>query len=141
MATVDDLNALLSGLPGYGLITEAMRNSALEGARILDSERRWPGTPDYVPTYDVYFAALSLVGFLQAQPVIRSSSSEGTSVSVDAPNWASLVSYYRSMSPILSSTGDGVLHKVRIPEGPHVFRTDMSERSSGYYGDVDTDLG
>jgi len=104
-----------------------------------DSTGLWPGEVGYVPTYDVYYAALALLGFLQAQPVVRQSSSEGTSVAVDGPSWGSLIVYYRSMSPIAQSSGNGVLNKVLIPGGPHVYRTNMRARGDGY-GDVDTDV-
>lgn len=137
---MDELNALLANLPGYSLITEQMKLAALEGARVPDSFLVWPGEEGYDPTYDVYFAALSLLGFLQAQPVVRQSSSEGTAVAVDAPNWGALISYYRSMSRIVNATGNQVLQKVLIPDGPHVRKTDMSGRFDRY-GDVDTDLG
>lgn len=140
MTAMDDLNALLVNLPGYGLLTPNMKQSALDGGRIPDAAGVWPGQEDYVDTYDVYFAAISLVGFLQAQPVVRQSSSEGTSVAVDAPNWAGLLAWYRGMSPICALQGTGVLTAVPIPDRPHVYRTDMSGRSDGY-GDVDTDLG
>lgn len=140
MTAMDDLNALLVNLPGYGLLTPNMKQSALNGALIPDEDGVWPGQPDYVETYDVYFAAVSLIGFLQAQPVVRQSSSEGTSVAVDAPNWYGLLTWYRSMSPICTGMGNDVLQIVPIPDGPHVRRTDMSGRSDGY-GDVDTDIG
>jgi hypothetical protein len=140
MAAIDDLNALLSPLPGYGTITTNMKNAALAGALIPDSEGRWPGEVDYVLTYDVYFAALSLLGFLQAQPVVRSTSSEGTSISVDSPDWGALSTYYRGMSPICAATGNDAIQRVRIPEGPHVQRVDMRMGAYGY-DNVDTDLG
>lgn len=137
---MDELNALLENLPGYSSITVAMKNAALSGALIPDAGGVWPGQNGYVPTYDVYFAALNLLGFLQAQPFVRQSSSEGTSVAVDAPDWGALASYYRSQSRIVQSQGGTVLQSVAIPEGPHVRKTDMSGRGP-YYGDVDTDLG
>ncbi|QBZ73060.1 hypothetical protein SEA_PHERBOT_9 [Microbacterium phage Pherbot] len=140
MAALDDLNALLQNLPGFALITDTMKQAALDGARIPDSFLLWPGEEGYENTYDVYFAALTLLGFLQAQPVIRQSSSEGTSVAVDAPNWSALINYYRSQSPICRVQGNQVLQNVPIPDGPHVRKTDMSGRGS-HYGDVDTDLG
>lgn len=136
---MDELNALLQGLPGYALLTPAMKQAALDGARIPDSFGIWPGQDGYETTYDVYFAALTLIGFLQAQPFIKSSSSEGTSVSVEKPDWGALAAYYRAMSPICGLQGNGVLTRVAIPEGPHVRHTDMSGRGS-HYGDVDTDL-
>lgn len=140
MTAIDDLNALLVSLPGYALLTDNMKQRALEGAVVPDAAGVWPGQDFYVPTYDVYYAAISLIGFLQAQPVVRQSSSEGTSVAVDAPNWTGLVAWYSSMSLICSSQPGGLLNPVAIPDGPHVVRRDMSGRGDGY-GDVDTDLG
>lgn len=140
MSAIDDLNSLLINLPGYGLLTPDMKQRALDGALVPDSSGVWPGQPGYTATYDVYFAAISLVGFLQAQPVVRQSSSEGTSVAVDAPNWAGLVQWYQSMSPIYQAVEPGVLHVLPIPDAPHVRHTDMSGRYDGY-DNVDTDLG
>lgn len=139
MTAMDDLNALLVSLPGYGLLTPAMKQHALNGAAVPDDAGVWPGQPDYVETYDPYFAAISLIGFLQAQPVVRQSSSEGTSVAVDAPNWGGLLAWYRSMSPICQAQGSTVLGVIEIPDSPHIRRTDMSGGAG--YGDVDTDLG
>ena len=140
MAAIDDLSALLASLPNYSLITTQMKNDALAGARIPDPAGVWPGNVGYVNTYDTYFAAVSLVGFLRAQPVVRSSSSEGTSVSVDRPDWEGLLAWYRSMSPICAATGSGILNRVPIPEGPHVKRVPMNLRSDDS-DNVDTDLG
>jgi hypothetical protein len=141
MTAIDDLNALLVNLPNFSLITDGMKTTALSGALIPDAAHVWPGEAGYVTTYDVYFAAMGLIGFLQAQPVVRQSSSEGTSVAVDAPNWGGLLAYYRGMSQIAQATGNGVLTKVLIPDGPHVRRTDMSSGTDGgRYDNVDTDL-
>ncbi|AVJ51146.1 hypothetical protein FDJ44_gp08 [Microbacterium phage Pikmin] len=137
---MDELNSLLSNLPNYALITEDMKQAALEGARIPDEQLRWPGEDGYEATYDVFFAAITLVGFLRAQPFVNSASSEGTSVSVEKPDWDALLAYYRSQSPIVSATGNSVLQRVTIPDVPHVRRTDMSGRWDSN-GDVDTDLG
>lgn len=139
MAAIDDLNSLLSGLPNYASLTTGMKEAALEGARIPDPDGVWPGEDDYVDTHDIYFAAMNLIGFLMAQPVVRQSSSEGTSVAVDAPKWDVLMAYYRSLSPICMATGNGVLQIVAIPEVPHVKRVPMSYGGEGY-DDVDTDL-
>lgn len=140
MTAIDELNSLLSNLPNYALITPEMKDRALTGAQIPDVNSVWPGEALYIPTYDPYWAALSLLGFLQAQPVVRQSSSEGTSVAVDAPNWRALGEYYKSMSTVAQASGNGILQKVLIPEGYHVHRTDMSGRW-GHNDDVDTDLG
>lgn len=140
MTAISDLDELLSPLPNFGVLTTNMKQHALNGALVPDSAGVWPGRPNYVPTYDIYYAAVSLVGFLQAQPVVRQSSSEGTSVAVDAPNWSALLAYYRSLSPIVSAQGSRLLVAVPIPDGPHVVPTDMSGRYDDH-GDVDTDLG
>lgn len=139
MSTLGDLEQLICSLPGASILTDTMKQGALDGALIPDANGVWPAEPGYSNTYDVYYAAVTLVGFLKAQPVIRSTSSEGTSVSVDAPDWSSLLAYLRSMSPIIQAQGGGILNIVPIPGGPHVHRTDMSGRWNGY-GDVDTDL-
>lgn len=136
---MDELDALLMNLPGYGLLTVTMKENALNGARIPDSFGIWPGQEGYEPTYDVYFAAINLLGFLMAQPVVRQTSSEGTSVAVDAPNWGALAAYYRSQSIICNVQGNGVLSRVTIPDVPHVRRTDM-QYGGDDNADVDTDV-
>lgn len=141
MAAIDDLNALLVNLPGAALISTPMKTTALAGALVPDIDGVWPGQAEYVPTYDVYFAAMNLLGFLQAQPVVRQTSSEGTSVAVDAPNWAGLAAYYRSMSPICSATGGGVLGSIPIDLPPHVVPVPMNYGGDSPDGNVDTDLG
>lgn len=140
MAAIDDLNALLSGLPGYALLTDGMKNAALAGALIPDVDNVWPGEDAYVATYDIYFAATNLVGFLKAQPVVRSTSSEGTSISVDAPDWSALQEFYRSQSPIMLATGAGTLGFIYIPDAPHVKRVPMTYGGGENSGNVDTDL-
>jgi len=141
MTAMEDLDTLVTSLPNAALLTTKMKQDALDGALVPDSFGVWPGGDGYVATYDPYFAAIRLVAFLQAQPVVRQSSSEGTSISVDAPNWAGLIAYYQSMSPISQAIASGpLLTKVLIPESSHVWPTDMTGRGDNY-GDVDTDLG
>lgn len=134
------LNELLSSLPGYALLTDAMKTVAMNAALIPDSEGRWPGQEDYEPTYDIYFAALKLLPFLQAQPVVTSAGSEGTSASVKPADWDAIIAFYRGSSPIIQATGNDVLRAVPIPDPPHVRKVNMQDRG-GYYGDVDTDIG
>lgn len=136
---MDELDALLMNLPGYGLLTVTMKENALNGARVPDSFGIWPGHEGYEATYDVYFAAINLLGFLMAQPVVRQTSSEGTSVAVDAPNWGALAAYYRSQSMICNAQGNGVLSRVTIPDVPHVRRTNM-QYGGDDNADVDTDV-
>ena len=138
-SALSSLNQLLVTLPNATVLTDMMKTDALVQSYIPDSQGVWPGKPGYFKTYDIYFAAIRLLNFLQAQPVVRQSSSEGTSVAVDAPNWAGLIAYFRSMSPIMQASGSGVLSAVNIPGGPHVKRVDMRNGGDGY-DDVDTDL-
>lgn len=119
------LDGLLGSLPGFKHITAAMKTAALDGAQVPDSAGVWPGREGYQATYDPYYAAYGLLGFLRAQPVVRQSSSEGTSVAVDAPNWESLVNYFAANSIILKTVQRDVLNIVEIPGAPHVKRTDM----------------
>lgn len=140
MTALSDLDELLAPLPGYDLLSPSMKQKALDGSLVPDADGVWPGQPDYVETYDVYWAALSLVGYLSAQPVVRQSSSEGTSVAVDAPSWSAISAYFRANSLIAGANGNDVLSIIPIPGGPHVRRTDMSGRGGDRYGDVDTDL-
>ena len=134
---MNELNDLLKSLPNYALLTTEMKNSALAGSRIPDSEGRWPGDTGYVNTHDVYYAAILLIPFLKAQQVVTSAGSEGTTISATPPDWDSLLAFYRSLSPIINSSGNDVLQIVPIPGGPHVVPTNM--RSGGsYYGDVNT---
>ena len=138
MATLYDLDGIMSSLPGYDVLTTDMKQRALDGALIPDDAGVWPGGAGYVDTHDVYYAAASLIGFLQAQPTVRQTSSEGTSVTVQPMDWGALAQWYRSMSPICQAQGGAVLVQVPIPGPTHVVRTDMTGRCDEY-GDVDTD--
>lgn len=135
---MEELETLLVGLPGYSNLSAGQKQAALNGSLIPDADGHWPAHQDYTPTYDVYFAAYSLVGFLRAFPFVTSASSEGTSVAVQAPDWDRLLSYYRGQSIIMS--GSDVIQVVNLPGDSHVYPTDMSGRYSSY-GDTDTDLG
>lgn len=141
MTAIDDLNGLLISLPGYSTLTDKMKTDALNGARIPDGAGVWPDQPGYQVTYDIYWAGISLVGFMQAQPFVKSSGSEGTQVTVEKPDWSGILTYFRSQSVIARASQSGpILTAVPIPDVPHVRRTDMSGRGDAY-GDVDTDLG
>jgi len=133
---MDELSNLLQTLPGYGLISVSMKQAALDGARIPDSNGMWPGEAGYLVTYDVYFAALSLLGFMQAQPFVKQTSSEGTSVTVDPPSWGTLAAYFRTLSVIFSGADNSVIKILPIPGRPHVYRTNMRRGQN----DVDTDV-
>lgn len=132
------LNELLATLPGYALLTTSMKTVALQASLIPDSEGRWPGDTDYEATYDIYFAALSLLPFLQAQPVVTSAGSEGTSISVKPMDWEAIRVFYRGQSVIVSGQ-QHVITSVAIPDVPHVKRVPMNDRG-GYFGDIDTDV-
>lgn len=140
MAALEDLNGLLSPLPGYDILTDQMKQRALDTALIPDGAGVWPGHEGYQTTYDIYWAAISLTGYMQAQPFVKQAASEGTSATVDRPDWAGILNYFRSQSIIASATQAGpLLKRVPIPEGPYLIPTDMSGRWDDY-GDVDTDL-
>lgn len=134
---MDEFILLIKGLPGYSSLSDQMKQRALDGAQIPDSECRYPGDPGYEPTYDVYFAALTVLPFLEAQPVVTNSSSEGTSVSVSLPNWRNLALYYRSQSQIVGLNGNAVLQVVGVPGGPHVRKVEMNDKGVDY-GDINT---
>lgn len=141
MTALEDLDALLVSLPGFSLLTESMKQRALDTALVPDGLGVWPGQPGYQATYDVYWAAIGLITFLQAQPVVRQTASEGTSVTVDAPSWSGLLAYYRSMSKIASaSAASPVLTLVEIPDVPHVQRVPMTYGGGDSDVNVDTDL-
>ena len=140
IVAVDSLDELLSSLPGFDSLTTAMKSSALAGALIPDAWGMWPGEQGYVATYDNYFAAFNLIAFLQAQPVVTNTNSEGTGVTVTVPDWSAIKRYYLSQSPIINATGQDVLTRVVIPDVPQVVPTDMSGRGS-HYGDINTDIG
>ena len=135
-----ELNKLLSALPGYSMLNDSMKTAAMLSARIPDSAGRWPADALYEPTYDLYFASLSLLPFLQAQPQVTSAGSEGTSVTATQFNWGSIRDFYRGLSPIYQDGGNAVLKVLPIPDPPHVVRVPM-RNVGGYYGDVDTDIG
>lgn len=140
-----DLTELMTNLPNATLISDGQRLAALNVSLIPDELGVWPGQPGYQPSYDIFWAAISLVGFLQAQPSIKHTASEGTQVVLDPPNWGSLVAYYRSMSPIAQKVSRTVLRPVVVPGESHVRKLDM--HGHDYYdwrtsnGDVNTDVG
>ncbi len=140
MTAVDDLNALLAPLPGYAVLSPTMKQNALNMSLVPDAAGVWPGNPGYVTTYDIYWAAGSLLGYMMAQPFVKQVASEGTSTTVEAPNWSSIAAFFRSQSTIAqASAATPILTEIPIPGLPHVVRTDMSGRWDGY-GDVDTDV-
>lgn len=136
---MDELEALLANLPGYELITPLMKQRALNGSLIPDGAGVWPGQPLYVTTYDPYYAAVTLIAFLQAQPVVRQVSSEGSSLAVDAPQWSGIIQSYSSLSFILSRQ-NSLLTPIAIPMDSHVVKLNM-EGGDLRYGDIDTDAG
>ena len=132
MSDMDDLTGLLAGLPGADLLTPKMLQDALTQSLIPDTTGVWPGEDGYTHTYDVYFAAFLLVGYLAGKPMVTQSTSEGTSVTVTRYDWGTVAAYFRSMSKIASTPV--VLRETPIPGGPHVDRVWMGG------GDVDTDV-
>lgn len=142
MAALDDLTGLLANLPNADMLSEKQKQDALAGALVPDGLGVWPGKPGYQETFDIYWAALSLLGFLAAQPIVTASASEGTSVTVSAPSWGGLAAYYRNLSPIARASTGAVLRSIPIPATPHVTRVDMSDEDwkgrRASYGDVNT---
>lgn len=136
--TDSSLDFLIQSLPGFELINDEMKARALLQSLVPDPNGVWPGSEGYVTTYDAYYAALCLLPFLKAHPQLRQTSSEGTSIAMDPPDWDALGQYYRSMSKIVAASGNSALSIVAIPDVPHVTRTDMSGRGSD--GNLDTDL-
>lgn len=135
----EELEALLEGIAGYAAVTASMKERALSMAQIPDATGVWPGQPGYAVTTDAYYAALQLLPFLQARPLVTSTSSEGTSVSVTPPDWQALRSFFRDQSVIIAASGHDVLRAIPIPDPPHVKRVPMND-TGGRYGDVDTDV-
>lgn len=97
MPTLDDVLALI---PGGDVVSQAMRESALAKSLIPDSSGHLPGERGYTPTHDVFYAALTLLGVVRAQPAVTTASSESTSISATTPNWPSLEGWLRSQSVI-----------------------------------------
>ena len=128
---MDELDDILAGIPGGASIPVWQKQAALDAARIPDAAGLWPGDPAYVPTYDPYYAAMLLVGFLQAQGAVTATSSEGTSVTTTGPDWASLLRYLGQSSRIARLVG--FFSVVTIPDGLDIRRVPMGG------GDVDTD--
>lgn len=137
---MEELDKLLAALPNSDKVTTEMKQAALNGSLIPDPDGIWPGQVGYVTTHDVYWAAINLMPFMQAQPQVTSASSEGTSVTATRFDWDAIASFYRGMSVIVGANPRDVLNLVAIPDVPHVRRVPMNDRG-GYYGDVDTDLG
>lgn len=133
---MQELKDLLSGVPGGDNVPESMLNNVLQMSLIPDDEGNLPGAAAYTPKHDVYYAALSLVGWLKAQPQVTSAGSEGTSVTTTAFDWDSLGEYFRSMSLIASQSS--VFTVLTIPEYRKVRHTNM--RVGGNLNDRDTDI-
>ena len=97
MPTLDDVLALI---PGGDVVSQAMRESALAKSLIPDSSGHLPGEQGYTPTHDAFYAALTLLGVVRAQPAVTTASSESTSISSTPPDWASLEGWLRSQSAV-----------------------------------------
>ena len=97
MPTLHDVLALI---PGGDVVSQAMRESALAKSLIPDSSGHLPGERGYTPTHDVFYAALTLLGVVRAQPAVTTASSESTSISATTPNWPFLEGWLCSQSVI-----------------------------------------
>lgn len=134
---MEELKEILASIPGSNLVSDAMLTKALQQARIPDKDGRMPGDVAYIPTYDAYYAAASLVGFLRAQPAVTSAGSEGTNVSTTPYDWDSLLSWLYSMSPIKAASQSDVFTVIPIPSTHRKYRKCME--GDDYYGH-DTDI-
>lgn len=119
-----ELDKLIDGLPNADRISKEARQQMLDASLIPDADGRRPGEANYVTTYDVAYAAWRLVDMLQGFPVTTSAGSEGTSVTMTAPNWAALKTSFAAMSPILKCQLD-VIRIVALPPDPYIKRVPM----------------
>ena len=137
---MDELDIILGQVQGYDAVPNELKAHALEGSLIPDVNGVWPSKVGYIPTYDHYYAAMNLVGYLRAQPQVTSTGSEGTNVTVSPTNWDSLLIWLKSKSSIVLVSGDSVITPVSIQLGPHVVKQNM-QGSGVYRGETDNTLG
>lgn len=139
MTAIDDLNAIVSTLPGANTVSAVLKNAALAKSQVPDSAGVWPGDAGYVPTYDVFYAASVVASFLSSQSEVTATSSEGSSVTVTPTNWSAVISSFLGMSTIVAARTADVLRVVELPCDPHVRPVPMG----GGWGDsdYDTDMG
>lgn len=137
---MDELDIILGQVQGYDAVPNELKAHALEGSLIPDENGVWPSKVGYIPTYDHYYAAMNLVGYLRSQPQVTSTGSEGTNVTVSPTNWDSLLIWLKSKSSIVRVSGDSVITPVSIQLGPHVVKQNM-QGSGVYRGETDNTIG
>lgn len=133
---MQELKELLSAAPGADKVPESVLSKALAKSLVPDAAGNLPGTTDYSPTHDVYFAALCALGWLRALPQVTSAGSEGTSVTATPFDWDSLAGHFRSMSDI-ASLSDGF---TVIPVHASNTHQRVNMQDGGYFDDRDTDI-
>lgn len=131
MPTLDDVLALI---PGGDVVSQAVKESALAKSLIPDSNGHLPGEQGYATTYDAFYAALTLLGVVRAQPAVTTASSESTSISATTPDWPSLEAWLRSQSVVCRS--QDVLTSIPITYDGYITRAYMGgEPYRGYDAD------
>lgn len=94
------LDQILQSIPHGDKITEDQKAHALSQSLVPDANGVWPSHEGYIATYDVFYAALSLVDLMEAQPAVTQASSEGTSVSTTAVDWSKIRKWLASGSVV-----------------------------------------
>lgn len=133
---MQELKELLSAAPGIDKVPETVLIKALAKSLVPDEDGNFPGADDYTSTYDVYFAALYVVGWLRALPQVTAAGSEGTNITTTPFDWDSLAEHFRSMSDI-ASLSDGFTI-IPVHASNPLVRVNM--RDGGYFDDRDTDI-
>ena len=85
-------------------LTEADLNTALAMSRIADPDGRPPADPDWVPTWDLYWAAAE-TAIIRARkqnrnPGVRKFTSEGATFEKDRTDWLAEADLWRRQSPL-----------------------------------------
>lgn len=92
-------------------LTDADLDAALTAARIVDSEGRTPSDPDYVETFDLYYAAAEcmLIRYrktaMKGRGITRFTSEGATFEKDDSVDWLALARWWRTQSPLTPDSG------------------------------------
>lgn len=112
--TREDAEARMLELLGdaANLLTEPDIDEALDRSLTWDSEGRPPSDPDYVETYDPYWAAAEAASILAVRATgkggILKFSSEGSSFERTAPDFWAMARALRARSPMGAEYGTGI---------------------------------
>lgn len=137
MPSTAPMDTILGIYPEYAFVSEELKQTALEHSVIPDSSGLLPSSPGYQPTYDSFFACLIILPLLRSQPVVTTSSSEGTSVTAQPTNWDALEAYLKSQSLVARISSNSVLQSIPIPDTDYLQRNRVG---GDRYGDTDTDV-